>query len=258
MNIYKYVSDLQLSVGESRRMNCPNCNGYKTFSATNNMGSLLWNCYKVSCAISGNTRIQLSVDDIRDAISKQEIEDKDVPFIFPDCVVPHGNRKHIIDWCSSWKLNADELNLLYDAKEDRVVFPVVHNGKITNGTGRALGKKLPKWKKYGNNGLPYFKGCGTTAVVVEDCVSAAVVGSTNIVGVAVLGTTLTEVHKEWLAQFSTTIIALDPDALNKNMQFAKELRGHVSNVKVLRLKDDLKYRNEIDLNNLNILTPKEI
>jgi len=41
------------------------------------------------------------------------------------------------------------------------------------------------------------------------------------------------------------------------MQFAKELRNYVKQVKVLRLKDDLKYRNEEDLNNLYFLTPKE-
>ncbi len=75
MNIYNYVSDLQLSVGESKRMNCPNCNGYKTFSATNNMGQLLWNCYKVSCTISGSARIHLSVDDIRDAIDPSVSEE---------------------------------------------------------------------------------------------------------------------------------------------------------------------------------------
>jgi hypothetical protein len=40
------------------------------------------------------------------------------------------------------------------------------------------------------------------------------------------------------------------------MQFAKELRGHVNTVKVLRLTDDLKYRKEEDLINLNLLTPK--
>jgi hypothetical protein len=73
----------------------------------------------------------------------------------------------------------------------------------------------------------------------------------------VLGTSLSESHKQYLSQFSTAIIALDPDALDKIMQFAKELRNYVKNVKVLRLKDDLKYRNEEDLNNLYFLTPKE-
>jgi len=32
---------------------------------------------------------------------------------------------------------------------------------------------------------------------------------------------------------------------------AKELRGHVNDVRVLRLTDDLKYRNPTDMENLN-------
>ncbi|MEC7227381.1 MAG: hypothetical protein VXW00_10970, partial [Candidatus Latescibacterota bacterium] len=46
------------------------------------------------------------------------------------------------------------------------------------------------------------------------------------------------------SQFSTTIIALDPDAMPKIFAFAKELRGYVNDIKVLRLTDDLKYKNK--------------
>ena len=84
--------------------------------------------------------------------------------------------------------------------------------------------------------------------------SAAIVGATDsgvFTGVAVLGTSLGEGHKRYLTQFSTAIIALDPDALPKTLAFAKELRGHVSNVKVLRLTDDLKYRNQTDVDALH-------
>ena len=114
-----------------------------------------------------------------------------------------------------------------------------------------MGKRIPKWKRYGKSYLPYVSGCGKTAVVVEDCISAAVVGdSDGCVGVAVLGTSLSNAHKEYLSQFSTAVIALDPDALPKTLQFAKELRGYVDNVKVLRLTDDLKYQEPTDIHNL--------
>ena len=255
MNIYNYINDLQLSVGESKRLNCPNCNSYKTFTVTNNMGSVMWNCYKISCSLSGSSRVTLTVDDIRTAMNKQ-INENEV-FQFPEHIVPHGNRKAVTNWCDRWGLSADKLSLYYDVKENRAVFPIVQNNKIVDGAGRSLGKKLPKWKRYGKNNLPYSQGHGTTAIVVEDCVSAAVVASDTRKGIAVLGTSLSESHKQYLSQFSTAIIALDPDALDKIMQFAKELRNYVKNVKVLRLKDDLKYRNEEDLNNLYFLTPKE-
>jgi len=154
------------------------------------------------------------------------------------------------------------MGLMYDVKEDRVVFPNRHNGIMVDASGRTLGKRLPKWKRYGNSSLPYTFGYGKTAVVVEDCVSAAIVGATSrdgcsdsdgFVGVAVLGTSLSEGHRQYLSQFSTAIIALDPDALPKTLQIAKELRGYVHTVKVLRLDDDLKYRNPTDFENLQHL-----
>jgi hypothetical protein len=257
MNIYNYVSDLQLSVGESKRFNCPNCNGYKTFTATNNMGTLLWNCYKISCSISGSTRIRLSVDDIRDAIDPSVLDDDINDFVLPDHVVPHRDRPKVLDFCKSWEIDTSALDIYYDVKDDRIVFPILYDGKMVDATGRTLGSKLPKWKRYGRNNLPFVHGCGNVAVVVEDCVSAIAVGNEVYVGVAVLGTSLAESHKRYLSQFSTAIIALDPDALPKILSFAKDLRGYVRDVKVLRLKDDLKYQHEEDFNQLHELTPKE-
>jgi DNA primase len=144
------------------------------------------------------------------------------------------------------------LGLLYDVKDDRVVFPVYRDGKIVDATGRSLTKRLPKWSRYGKSGLPYSVGSGSVAIVVEDCVSAAVIGfgSTSFVGVAILGTSLQESHKGFLTQFSTAVIALDPDALKKSFIMAKELRGHVDNVKILSLTNDLKYRNPADMEKL--------
>ena len=250
-NIYNIVSDLGLSNGETKRMNCPNCKGYKTFTATNNMGSLVWNCYKVSCGVSGSTRVHLSVEDIKAGFAGSKEFAMDT-FELPTYIVHNRDNLAMHRWCSTWDIDADKLGLLYDVKESRVVFPVMHDGKIVDATGRSLSKhRLPKWKRYGKSGLPYTAGCGKVAIVVEDCVSAAVVGYGNFVGVALLGTSLQESNIRYLAQFSTAVIALDPDALPKTLAMAKELRGHVNDVRVLRLIDDLKYRNPTDMENVN-------
>lgn len=242
--------DYDVANGETKRLDCPACKGFKTFSITNNMGSLMWNCYKASCTLSGGTRVHLSVEDIRNGFKGAEDFASQDTFVMPSYIVACNS--DVIDWASSlYQLDAKQLGLLYDVKDHRVVFPVVHDGKIVDATGRSLGKKLPKWKRYGKSGLPYSYGCGKVAVVVEDCVSAAVVGYGSFVGVAILGTSLQESHKGYLSQFSTAIIALDPDALPKTLQFAKELRGHVNDVRVLRINDDLKYRNPEDMEKLN-------
>ena len=165
--------------------------------------------------------------------------------------------KEVTRFSEEYGLNYEEIALYYDVKENRVVFPVKKDGLIVDAVGRSVGFRLPKWKRYGNSDLPFSYGCGKVAVVVEDCVSASVVGNGVYVGVAVLGTSLSDSHKRYLSQFSTAIIALDPDAMPKTLAFAKELRGYVNDVKVLRLKDDLKYGEDEDLNNLYKLTPKE-
>ena len=202
----------------------------------------------MSCDLKGGTRVRMTVDDIRTQLSDAE-RFAGAEFDVPEYLVPANH--DVITWASdTYGLDAAELGLLYDVREHRAVFPIMHEGKIVDATGRALGKRLPKWRRYGKSGLPYAHGCGKVAVVVEDCVSAAVVGGGNFVGIAVLGTSLSDAHKKFLAQFSTAVIALDPDAVRKTLLMAKELRGHVDDVRVLYLTDDLKYRNPTDMTNL--------
>ena len=235
--------------GHTKRMTCPVCKGYNTFTVTNNMGSLVWNCYKASCTVSGGTRVRMTMDDIRKGFDGAEAFASQEAFALPEYVVPANF--DVAEWAMElYGLDVDEVGIMYDVKEHRAVFPIVHEGKTVDATGRALGKRLPKWKRYGKSGLPYSHGYGNVAVVVEDCVSAAVVGNDVWQGIAVLGTSLQESHKKYLAQFSTAVIALDPDALPKTLAIAKELRGHVDDVRVLRLTDDLKYRNPTDFENL--------
>ena len=252
-NVYTYIEDLDIGSGETKRLNCPVCNSYKTFTVTNNMGSLVWNCYKASCNVKGSSRVHMTVDEIRDIKKVPQL----VAFEMPEYIVPHNHRKEVMNFCELWDLDVDTVDLLYDVKESRVVFPIKDNGRIVDATGRSVYRKLPKWKRYGSSDLPFSFGCGSIAIVVEDCVSACVVGSDVYVGVAVLGTSLSDSHKMFLSQFSTAIIALDPDALPKSFAFAKELRSHVKDIKILKLHDDLKYRKQEDLDNLKLLTPKE-
>jgi hypothetical protein len=188
----------------------------------------------------------LSANDIK--VHTQVTEKNSEPFVMPEYIVPYDRENY-------YDIPNDRL--MYDVKEHRVVFPVVHEGRVVDANGRSLGKRIPKWKRYGKSDLPFVSGHGKVAVVVEDCVSASVLDSEVYVGVAVLGTSLSESHKKYLSRFSTAIIALDPDALPKTMAFAKELRAYVNDVKVLRLEDDLKYKKRNDIENLINLTPKE-
>ena len=59
-------------------------------------------------------------------------------------------------------------------------------------------------------------------------------------------------QKQYLSQFSTGLVALDRDAVSKALQLTRELHGVVDKVKVLMLKDDLKYGNDRDIELLNM------
>ena len=243
------VSDFDVGSGETKRVDCPICNSKKTFTITNNMGSLVWNCYKASCNVRGGKKVSLTVTDIKKHIKDKEGESKSRKnWDLPDNIVYH--QPYTQKFTDRWSIPND-VELMYDVKEDRVVFTIHDNYRCVDAIGRSLINRIPKWKRYGNSDLPYTYGCGSVAVVVEDCVSAVVVGEIDVyVGVAVLGTSLSEAHKKYLSQFSTAIVALDPDALQKTLGFAKELRQYVQTVRVLKLKDDLKYRNKEDIINL--------
>ena len=259
-NVKEVIDSVSLANGDTKRLDCPVCRGRKTFTITNNMGQLMWNCYKAGCSVSGGTRVHLTAADIRKSLGSVAEETHSVAMEKPEWLVRDYDA--IKPFCDQWELDPKELGLLYDVKEHRVVFPVMQGSSMVDASGRSLSKRIPKWKRYGKSSLPYSHGRGRTAVVVEDCVSAAIVGATHgfgcsdggvFVGVAVLGTSLSEGHRQFLSRFSTAIIALDPDALPKTLQFAKELRGYVETVKVLRLTDDIKYRNPTDLENLTAL-----
>ena len=246
MDAYKYIENIAnaLSIGETKRMDCPTCKGKKTFTITNTMGKLLWNCYKASCHVGGNKKINLTVDQIKE--HKKE-DTSEYSFELPEYIVPNGLHYH-------------------DVKENRIVFLIKDSDKgiVVDAVGRSAGKRLPKWKRYGKSKLPYvawgesytqqIKEGKTTCVLVEDCFSAYYVTKLKMTGVAILGTNLLEEHKRFLCHnFDKIVVALDPDALSKNLQIAKELSGWVKEVKVLRLTDDLKYGKDVDIENLKEL-----
>ena len=248
MDIYNIIQDVNLNMGDTKRMNCPSCNGYKTFSITNNNGKIVWNCFKASCNLKGAKSIHLTTDDIRKYMQSRIQKEK--KFVLPEYIIPM-EKKHL----PKYFYDIDTSNILHDVKENRVVFPIRHDGELVDAIGKAE-KRLPKWKRYGKSNMPYvsWSSLTQTCVLVEDCFSACVAQQYGVTGVAILGTSLTETHKQFLSnRMSRVIVALDPDALQRNLQIAKELRSYIIEVKVLRLPDDLKYRKTIDINKLQEL-----
>ena len=265
MNILRYVEDLDLSDGQRHRGKCPECGRSNTFTATNQMGKLVWNCYANSCSLSGATNIPMSVDEIRKRMKEFKIntDDKTVnvklPEIFslPEWVKPYtpydsgldNSPKGIVDkFCDMYGLWAEDLELHYDIKEDRIVFPVQDDGKLVDAVGRAIDDSvIPKWKRYGTYAEGFIRGQHQLAIVVEDVVSACVIETLGATGVAILGTTLNANHVRALRSFKRVIVALDPDAATKTIAYTRVLKANGVKAVALKLLDDIKYRREEDI-----------
>jgi len=257
IDIYKHINGIDISMGETKRMNCPVCNGYKTFTITSNMGQKLWNCYKASCTVGGSMKVNLSVDEIKQSYT--DVDTVKEKFEFPEYIVDF--KKEVVDFIVPKRYQEIyEQFCMHDIREDRAVFKVYNNdGDVVDAVGRSIFNRLPKWKRYGKSKHPFVRGQydaitgerNTTCVLVEDCISACVVSNYGIAGVALLGTSLLDEHKDILStHFDKVIVALDPDALPKTLQIAKELKGWVKDVKVLKLTDDLKYSKKRDITKL--------
>ena len=265
MNVKQYVQDLNLSDGDRHRGKCPVCNRHNTFTASNNLGKLLWNCYANSCKISGGSYIHMSVDEIRKRMKEFKI-DKDAPVInvklpkvfnIPEYLVPYNTYDSGMDdshhaiinkFCEMYGLWAEDLDLYYDIKEDRIVFPVQDNGAIVDAVGRAIDDSVvPKWKRYGTYAEGFIRGQHQLAIVVEDVISACVVETLGATGVAILVTSLNANHIQALRNFKRVIVALDPDAAIKTIKYTKLLKANGIPALALKLLDDIKYRKEEDI-----------
>ena len=273
MNILSYVEDLDLSDGQKHRGKCPECGRSNTFTATNQMGKLVWNCYANSCSLSGAKNIPMSVDEIRKRMKDFKVEEFNVfyteennkninvklPEVFslPEWVKPYtpydsdldDSPKAIVDkFCERYGLWAEDLELHYDIKENRIVFPVQDDGKLVDAVGRAIDDSVvPKWKRYGTYAEGFIRGQHQLAIVVEDVVSACVIETLGATGVAILGTTLNANHIEALRGFKRVIVALDPDAAEKTIAYTKMLKSNGVQALALKLLDDIKYRREEDI-----------
>jgi hypothetical protein len=250
----QYVKELDLAEGYTYRGDCPVCGRKNTFTAKNDMGNLVWNCYSHSCKTSGGTRTNLTVEDIKRLVLRQEDNHGMEIFSLPPYVVVNYSNEHIANVCDAYGLNAPLLDLRYDIKESRVVFPIYQKGLIVDAVGRGKSNSsAPKWKRYGKARTAYVRGTHPVAVVVEDAISAAVVETLGGTGFAILGTQLLDEHVQMLKAYDRVIVALDPDAAVKTIQYKRELFSNGIDSFAMNLYDDLKYRTVDDTESLKKL-----
>lgn len=142
----------------------------------------------------------------------------------------------------------------YDVQQERVVFPIFYKGRMIDAVGRAVGqRKHPKWYRYTGKANWYSVGSGNKVVLVEDVISAIVVNQIlpHVTGMAILGTSLTAKHMEKIMDYDEIVVALDPDAMGKTIEYRREIQLWTGKkVTALNLIDDIKYREPEDINRL--------
>ena len=254
--ISDFIDTLDLQVDATYRCDCPICHGKNTFTVTNDRGNVLYNCYKNSCRIAGAHHKNMDAFTIKalmthGSASESYTEALQQTFDLPPYLstpTPSSITQKAKDFLDKWAIYPE--HIMYDVRQDRVAFPVMHEGRIVDAVGRSLTGRQPKWLRYASSPVPYMWGHGDAMVVVEDAISAYKIGEMfeHAVGVALLGTQLTPFHKWFFRtyyKYNKFIIALDPDARDKSIKIAKEVGGMA-----LNLRDDLKYAKPKDLDNL--------
>lgn len=99
-------------------------------------------------------------------------------------------------------------DIMYDSKQNRVVFMIKNDHVICDAIGRSLHKSVkPKWYRYGKSNRLFTSGESDVGVLVEDAASACAI-SPVATGIALLGTNLRDVNIQQLKNLNTFTSAL--------------------------------------------------
>jgi hypothetical protein len=262
-NIRQFVNGLNLKDGERHRCDCPECRGKNTFTAANIFGEIKFNCFKLGCNVGGIYDTDMTAAEIFLRMSEQQFQraytnikkEKETMEIPPYVVSPKAQHTKHQRFVRRWGIAIGDT--MYDVKDERVVFPIKYEGRIVDAVGRAVGKKQqPKWYRYTGEADYYMHGSGDILLIVEDVVSAIIATQElpYITAMAILGTSLSPKHMEKIQEYGKVIIALDPDAIGKTVEYRREIELWTGNkTTAMNLIDDIKYRMEEDLEKLKEL-----
>ena len=255
---YSYSEQLQLlkgivlAEGQTRTTDCPFCGGKSKFSISKTLdGVTVWNCYRASCPIKGSYRGRRSPQSLRRAMEKpvqgQVVNHRATPL--PSITKSFRNDptalQYVIDNNCLEAFEANYIKIRYAPAEKRVMF---YTATGEGAVGRSMVNARAKWWSYGDTKGGIHIGRGDTAVLVEDVASACSVSRLdNYVGVALLGTNITEQIRNTLKRYNNLFLVLDNDASVKAVTLTKSL---TTAVKVKLTKRDLKYLNKEELERL--------
>lgn len=228
MQIRDFIKDLPVPPGTKKRFDCPSCGGKKTLSVSEEFGKRVFNCYKASCSIHG--AVEGGAASVDSLLSRVRGSTSRYSFDIPRHFTSVDRTSYAWKWLMRFPacvvaIERGLVEVRYDPRQNRVVFQY-GLGNYIGCVGRALARGVtPKWHRYDKYPIPGMYGSSSvsTAVLVEDAVSAAAVAATGeYVGVALLGTSIQQGFTAW-AKFDKMIVALDKDASGKALKMHRAL-----------------------------------
>ena len=244
--IHDYIESLNIQGGSRHRSDCPVCGHRNSFSAFNDGMKIIFKCFHADCTVKGGMRARLSNQSIPTTITgtflPQQNQSVTNSFELPETFVDISRSDAAMRYMKQVNVMDAYLHrttrMMYDQRLNRAVFLIRNGAKTVDAVGRTLSGAQPKWYRYGKSKQLFTAGDDSTAVLVEDCASAACV-SHLVTGVAMLGTSLLKEHIVQLKKFDTVYVALDKDATKLGLKTVQTLKPHLD-VRMLILEEDLK------------------
>ena len=248
------IKDLNVAHGGSYRGDCIFCLHRNTLSVKNEHGRLIWHCFHANCTAKGMTDSELRVEDLdkfmNDRVFAQGSNHAFSTEPFKEFVIPkgfvtiYGNNK-AKEFIEKFGIEDTEARLMYDVKQNRLVFLVEYEGKVVGAVGRSLGnlsESTPKWYKYSTSPCPFIVGTNKyIGIVVEDSISACKVAMAGFTGIALMGTSLPDNFvKPIVDRVDSAFICLDRDATQQSFKLRDSL-SHIIPTYIDMLDKDLKW-----------------
>src|SRR5258708_16786669 len=167
---------LNLENNESKRMNCSFCNGVNSFSVRSIDRFINYYCFRASCGIKGRDKKDITLESIQ---KSKEDKLKDL-WTLTDYFTNPLQSERALGFIRYYQLlepyKNKEIELYYDIKQERLIFPLrSYEKELKGAVGRTIRNGLPKWYVYNRDeSCPYicYKGDKHHVILVEDAISA--------------------------------------------------------------------------------------
>ena len=266
-DISEYVTyeALSLGVGDSIRLVCPVCNARheRSFQITRTQSNLLYRCWRVACGAKGVVGSRNSGYERH--LGGMGTPSKSQPRPFPYSTQKVPVFEQAIVW-HRYRIGGDTLNLagvLWAEEIESIVFPCydlsgAFTGMATKCLARSRGGRKSDlfWDDAPPRYLPLLWGKlspsgGSTAYLVEDCLSCLKLWQTGVTAIALLGTKLDDKAALEISKvFRKVVFCLDNDATAKSVELSRKYNLLFDKVSILVPPADPKDMQPEELENL--------